>query len=104
MSQPIDRGRAEGFFPGGEPPPQRSSWDVYPPMEGLDAWRYARRVELATLATHFVIALAARDTDAALASTETWREDLVPADGGVVKRAVRLARMLQDAVDRARPR
>ena len=108
MSDRIDANHGVTFNLGGQPPIQPSppparSWDSEPLREGLDQWRYARRVELVNLAIPFVVALV-HGGDAALATDEAWREDPGAADGRVVERAVRLARMLQDAVDRARPR
>lgn len=101
MSRPIDRAAAEGFS---LPHPRPAGWDAAPPREGDESWRYVRRNDLAQLAVPFVLA-GLRDGDGALATDEAWRDESGPErDGRIVERAVRLARMLQDEVDRARPR
>ncbi len=106
MTQPIDRASAEGFWPNtnsAHAPQSRPTWDSEPLREGTDTWRYVRRVELANLTTLFIIALI-HGSDGALATDDAWRDDPTQRDREIVKRAVNLGRLLQDAVDRARPR
>ena len=98
-----------GSVPGQpQPPPAprpiKPTWDSHPVTEGAEAWRYARRCELTQLAIPFVMGQL-RDEGPAPASGETWREE--PEEGKderIVARAVKIARLLQDAVDRERPR
>lgn len=93
------------FFSGGVPVQSSMprTWDAAPLQEGLDQWRYIRRGELAQLAVPFVVAQL-RDPEQLLPE-ESWKASgRSDGDKEIVRRAVSLARMLQDEVDRARPR
>jgi hypothetical protein len=78
-------------------------WAAGGPKDDAENWRYLRRVEMANLAIPFMVHLI-RDGEVSHAGAEPWRPEEQDADAVLVARAVRLAGMLQDAVDKARPR
>jgi hypothetical protein len=108
VSVPIDRVHSEfgpsqpGRLPG---PPARPSlpWAAGNPKTDDENWRYIRRVEIANFAIPFMIHLV-RDGELSHSGAEPWKPEGPSDDAAIVARAVRLAGLLQDAVDKARPR
>ena len=91
--------------PSSPQPRPALTWDSAPIQEGMDSWRYLRRVELANFTMPLVIAFLREDTGA-LATDDAWREKDASreADRAIVDRAVGIAKLVQDTIDKARPR
>lgn len=69
-----------------------TSWDLGPPQNPAENWRYQRRAELLNMATMFT----AREVTQAIGGQDDPQE--------VARRAVEQAVALQQALDAARPR
>jgi hypothetical protein len=109
VSQPVDRARGFGPFDGPRPPnaaPPKGllPWAASGPgPNATEQWNFVRRSEVANLAVPFMIHLI-RDGEMSHAGAEPWHDEEAKPDQAIVDRAVWLACLLQDAVDRARPR